>query len=107
LDFHHQICILFPLGGCLDRGVHLKQARKSSANDFNACKAAVAKAVGYPESLLSGDGELIQEAGYKSFMLKGPGKDLFFCEVHPGSRYKVSAALNGNFPFKYIAEGKF
>jgi hypothetical protein len=84
-----------------------EQVRKSSANDFNACKAAVAKAVRYPESLLSGDGEPIQEAGYKSFMLKGRGKDLFFCEVHSGGRYKVSAALNGNFPFKYIAEGTF
>jgi hypothetical protein len=84
-----------------------EQVRKSSANDFNACKAAVAKAVGYPESLLSGDGEPIQEAGYKSFMLKGRGKDLFFCEVHSGGRYKVSAAINGNFPFKFIAEGKF
>jgi hypothetical protein len=84
-----------------------EQVRKSSANDFNACKAAVSKAVGYPESLLSGDGEPIQEAGYKSFMIKGRGKDLFFCEVHSGGRYKVSAALNGNFPFKYIAEGKF
>jgi hypothetical protein len=84
-----------------------EQIRKSSANDFNACKAAVAKAVGYPESLLSGDGEPIQETGYKSFMLRGRGKDLFFCEVHSGGRYKVSAAMNGNFPFKYIAEGKF
>lgn len=83
------------------------QVRKSSANDFNACKDAVAKAVGYAESLLSGDGEPIQEAGYKSFMLSGRGKDLFFCEVHPSGRYRVSAALNGNFPFKYIAEGKF
>jgi hypothetical protein len=84
-----------------------EQIRKSSANDFNACKAAVSKAVGYSESLLAGDGEPVQEAGYKSFMLKGRGKDLFFCEVHAGGRYKVKAALNGNFPFKYIAEGKF
>jgi len=84
-----------------------EQVRKSSANDFNACKVAVAKAVGYPESLLSGDGEPVQNVGYKSFMLKGRGKDLFFCEVHSGGRYKVSAAMNGNFPFKYIAEGKF
>jgi hypothetical protein len=48
-----------------------------------------------------------KKRGYKSFMLKGRGKDLFFCEVHPGRRYKVKAALNGNFPFKYIAEGNF
>jgi hypothetical protein len=84
-----------------------EQLHKSSANDFNTCKTAVPKAIGYPESLLSGDGEPTQEAGYKSFMLKGRGQDLFFCEVHAGGRYKVKAALNGNFPFKYIAEGKF
>jgi hypothetical protein len=84
-----------------------EQRRKSSVNDFKACKAAVSKAVGYPESSLSGDGEPIQEAGYKSFMLKGRGKDLFFCEVHSAGRYKISAAMNGKFPFKDIAEGKF
>jgi Family of unknown function (DUF6030) len=84
-----------------------EQARSSSTGDFEACKAVVAKAVGYSASLLSGDGEPTQEAGYKSFMLKGRGKDLFFCEVHPGRHYKVKAALNGNFPFKYIAEGSF
>jgi Family of unknown function (DUF6030) len=83
------------------------QARRSSAGDFEACKAAVAKSVGYSASLLSGDGEPIQGAGYKSFLLKGRGKDLFFCEVHPGGRYKVSASLNGKFPFKYTAEGQF
>jgi Family of unknown function (DUF6030) len=83
------------------------QARSSSAGDFEACKAVVAKSVGYSASFLSGDGEPIQEAGYKSFLLKGRGKDLFFCEVHPGRVYKVSAGLNGKFPFKYIAEGKF
>jgi hypothetical protein len=84
-----------------------EQARSSSTGDLEACKAVVAKAVGYSASVLSGDSEPTQEAGYKSFMLKGRGKDLFFCEVHPGRHYKVKAALNGNFPFKYIAEGDF
>jgi hypothetical protein len=84
-----------------------EQARRSSAGDFEACKAVVAKSVGYSASLLSGDGEPIQEVGYKSFLLKGRGKDLFFCEMHPGRHYKVKAGLNGKFPFKYIAEGKF
>ena len=84
-----------------------EQIRQSAANDFTACKVAVSKAAGYSESLLSGDGEPIQEAGYQSFMLKGRGKDLFFCKVHADGRYKISAALNGNFPFKYIAEGRF
>ena len=83
------------------------QARRSSAGDFEACKAVVAKSVGYSASLLSGDGEPIQEAGYTSFLLKGRGKDLFFCEVHQGRHYKIRAGLNGKFPFKYIAEGKF
>ena len=49
----------------------------------------------------------MQETGYKNFMIEGRGKDLFFCEVQSGGRYKVKAALNGNFPFKYIAEGTF
>jgi hypothetical protein len=84
-----------------------EQLRNSSAGEFDTCKAAVSKAVGYPVSQLSGDGEPIQESGYKSYMIKGRGKDLFFCEVYPGRRYKIKAALNGNYPFKYIAEGKF
>ena len=84
-----------------------QQTRNSSAEEFSSCKAAVAKAAGYSASLLSGDGEPVQEAGYKSFMLKGRGKDLFFCEAHSSGRYKVKAAYNGNFPFRYIAEGSF
>lgn len=84
-----------------------EQARVSSAGDFSSCKAAVGKTAGYSASLLSGDGEPVQESGYKSFMLKGQGKDLFFCEVHSGGRYKIKAAFGGNFPFKYVAEGSF
>lgn len=84
-----------------------QQTRNSSAGEFSSCKAAVAKAAGYSASLLSGDGEPVQESGYKSFMLKGCGKDLFFCEAYSGGRYKVKAALNGNFPFRYIVEGSF
>jgi hypothetical protein len=83
------------------------QLRNSSEGEFNDCKAEVSKAVGYPVSQLSGDGESIQESGYKSYMIKGRGKDLFFCEVYSGGRYKIKAALNGKYPFKYIAEGKF
>jgi hypothetical protein len=77
-----------------------EQSRRSSAGDFEVCKAVVAKSVGYSASLLSEDGEPIQEAAYKSFLLKGRGKDLFFCEVYPGRCYKVNAGLNGKFPFK-------
>lgn len=84
-----------------------EQARKNSAKDFNACKTAVAKAVGCPESLLSGDGLPFQDAGHSSFMFTRFANDWFICEVHPGGRYKVSAALNGSSPFKYIAEGNF
>lgn len=83
-----------------------EQLGNSSTEEFNACKIAVSKAVGYPVSQLSGDVEPIQESGYKSYMIKGRGKDLFFCEVHFGGRYKIKAALNGNYPFKYIAEGR-
>lgn len=84
-----------------------EQTRSASAGDFRSCKAVIAKAAGYSTSFVSGDGEPVQESGYKSFMLKGRGKDLFFCEVHSGGRYKVKAALNGTFPFRYIAEGSF
>lgn len=51
-----------------------QQTHSSSAEEFSSCKAAVAKAAGYSASLLSGDGEPVQESGYKSFMLKGQGK---------------------------------
>lgn len=84
-----------------------EQVLNSSAGDFGLCKTFVGKAAGYSASLLSGDGAPVLEAGFKSFMLKGQGKDLFFCEVYTGNRYKVKAALGGNFPFKYIAEGSF
>lgn len=84
-----------------------ERTKNLSAGDFSSCKKAVADAVNYSISLLSGDGEPVRETGYKSFMLKGRGKDLFFCEVHPGQRFKIKAALNGKFPFRYIAEGVF
>ncbi len=84
-----------------------EKTRNSSAGDFALCKIATGKAATYSASLLSGDGEPMQESGYKSFMLTGKGKDLFFCEVYSGGRYKVKAALGGNFPFRYIAEGSF
>ena len=84
-----------------------KVAAKSGASDFNDCKRVVAQAAGYSHTLLSGDGIPTVEAGYKSFMLQGPNKDLFFCESQPGGRYKVKAALAGVFPFRYIAEGRF
>ncbi len=83
-----------------------QKSRSASVGDFDRCKQVVAKSVGYSASLLTGDGDPVQESGYKSFMLKGRGKDLFFCEVHSGGRYKIKAALNGKFPFKYIAEGQ-
>lgn len=78
-----------------------------SVTDFDRCKSVVAKKVGYSPSLLSGDGKPVQEPGYKSFMLNGRNKDLFFCEVHSGGRYKIKAALGGSFPFKYIEKGHF
>lgn len=83
----------------------VEEARTASASDFERCKSAVSKAAGYSASLISGDGSPIQESGYKSFMLTGKGKDLFFCEVHRNNKYKINAALNGKFPFRYIAQG--
>ena len=82
-----------------------KAVIQSSTSEFAQCKKAVSKAVNYSESSFSGDGSPVIEAAYKSFMLKGQGKDLFFCEIHGGGKYKIKAALNGVFPFKYIAEG--
>jgi len=82
-----------------------KEAVNAATSEFAQCKRVVAKAVSYSESLLSGDGSPVLEPGYKSFMLSGKGKDLFFCEVYGGGKYKVKAALNGAFPFRYIAEG--
>ena len=84
-----------------------EQLRNSSKNEFNACKVVVSKIVGYSASQLSGDGEPIQEPGYKSYMIKSRGKDLFFCEVYPDGSYKIKAALNGKYPFKYISGGRF
>ena len=81
--------------------------RAAAAGDFDKCKMAVSRAAGYDASTLTGDGKPTQETGYKSFLLNGRGRDMFFCEVHGGSRYKVKAALNGAFPFRYIAEGSF
>jgi len=81
--------------------------RSAAAGDFEKCKSAVSRAAGYEASILVGDGKPTQEAGYKSFMLSGRGRDLFFCEVHGNDKYKVKAALNGAFPFRYIAEGSF
>lgn len=84
-----------------------EQTRASSSGDFDQCKRVVASAAGYPTTALSGKGDPVNEPGYKSFLINGRGKDIFFCEVHPGGRYKVKAALNGDFPFRYIAEGSF
>ena len=81
--------------------------RNASASDFDRCKQVVAATVGYSESILSGDGNPVQESGYKSFMLNGRNKDLFFCEIHSDGRYKIKAALGGKFPFKYIDQGAF
>jgi hypothetical protein len=83
------------------------QLRTGAASVFESCKNVTARAVGYSVSNISGDGDPIQNSDHKSFMLKGRGKDLFFCEVYPGNKYKIKAALNGKFPFKDIANGSF
>lgn len=81
-----------------------QESKASSVSDFQRCLAAVARAAGYAASDLAGDGSPTQEAGYKSFLIKGRGKDLFFCEVHPSDKFKIKAALGGQFPFRYITE---
>lgn len=82
-----------------------KASIQAVASEFYLCKKAVGSAVGYTEAAITGDGSPVMEATHKSFMLKGQGKDLFFCEVYAGGKYKIKAAINGVFPFKYIAEG--
>lgn len=84
-----------------------EKKRNSSAGNFDLCKQMIAKKVSYSVSALTGDGNPIDEAGYQSFYLQGQSDDLFFCEVHPGKRYKIKAALGGSFPFKYIDDGRF
>lgn len=81
-------------------------ARGPAVDEAAACRARVSEAAGYPANLVFVDADPVQETGYKSFMARGRGKDRFFCEVHPDNRYRVKAALDGNFPFKYIAEGQ-
>jgi hypothetical protein len=84
-----------------------KQARNDSIQDLALCKTAIAKTSGYSASLLSGNGEPVQKSGYKSFLLKGQGKDLFFCEVYSDGHYKIKATLDDDSSFQYIAEGSF
>lgn len=73
---------------------------------FRRCKSAIQKDLAYTSSL-SGDGEPIEETGYTSFMVEGRGKDLFFCEAYPDGSYKIKAAFDGDYPFKYVASGSF
>lgn len=82
-----------------------EKQRSESAGDFALCKQVVARKVSYAASALSGDGDSVKEKGFQSFYLKGQNKDLFFCEVHLGRKYKIKAALGGKFPFKYIDAG--
>lgn len=84
-----------------------KEKIQSSASTFEKCLSAVSNISGNATSLLKGDGEPVEEDGYKSFFIKGLNNDQFFCEVHRGNKYKIKAALNGKYPFKYIDEGKF
>ena len=84
-----------------------KQTRNHSVQDFGLCKTAVGKAASYSTAFLSGNGEPVQKSSYKSFLLKGQGKDLFFCEVYSDGRYKIKAALGSDSPFQYIAAGSF
>jgi len=82
-----------------------KASVQAATSEFALCKKAVRRAVGYAETAITGDGSPAIEQTYRSFMPNGQGKDLFFCEVRAGGKYKIKAAINGAFPFKYIAEG--
>lgn len=75
----------------------------SAKSYFESCKKQVASFIGYRQ--LTGDGEPVKETGYVSFMLEGGNRDIFFCEVYPNRTFKIKAALGGQFPFKYVAQG--
>lgn len=84
-----------------------EKEKDDAKGDFLRCLRVVADAAGYEQTSLSGDGEPVQESGYHSFFVKGREKDLFFCEVHSGGRYRVRGAVGGRFPFKLLREGTF
>ncbi len=84
-----------------------QRARQGAHGDFERCIGKVAQVAGYGASQLSGKGDPIEESGYVSFLINGRGKDIFFCEVHPGNKYRVRGALAGKFPFKLLGEGSF
>jgi hypothetical protein len=92
------------------RAIVAKQAAMTGAAGlFEACRRAVARHAGYDVSLVSGNGEPIQESGYQSFSLEGKprGKatDRFFCETHNNGTYKVKAAIGEKYPYRYIGQG--
>lgn len=85
-----------------------EQAQVAAARgDFQKCVDVVAKVAGYGSELLNSDGKPTNEPGMQSFLFKGPNRDMFFCEVFPGDRYKVKGARGGQFPFQSLASGSF
>lgn len=83
-----------------------RRARIGSADLFALCKEAIASDLHYA-GVLSGDGEPVKETGYQSFFLSGFNRDQFWCEVYPDGRYRIKAAFNAKYPFKYVAQGSF
>ena len=81
--------------------------RARATNDFESCRMATAKAVGYSVSRLSGTGVPLQGLGFKSYRLSGGGVDWFICQVYPGGKYKIEAAMGGRNISEYVAEGSF
>ncbi len=80
-------------------------AIQASSGLFERCKDELSTELDYPRSALLGDGEPTEGDGHKSFLLEGANNDLFFCEVYPGGSYKIKAAFERQFPFKYVASG--
>lgn len=75
---------------------------KKSVSSYENCKNIIANTIGYSSSFISGDGDPVNESGYKSFFFNGRGKDQFFCEVHANGVVRIKAAIGGKYPFKYI-----
>jgi hypothetical protein len=78
----------------------------SLAGEFMFCRKVVAQNAGYSETFITGDGEPINEDGYRSYLLQGKNGDTFFCEIHSSNRYRIQASFQRELPFKYIDDGE-
>lgn len=82
-------------------------AYASSEEDIEKCKITISGIVGYPKDNLEFHGKPVKEKGYISYLITGTNRDQFFCEVYPNNQYRIKAAINAKYPFRYIGGGSF